>query len=305
MRPRKFDAGFARLWRERFARGEPRHRGDTRPHRRKPDVERLEARDLPSSLPLAHAAAHAGQRAAAATVDSAESPHRSAGSGTLGYYPAADGLLGAKPPQRFLDPKVIQQSVELLYTGPNATTPMTPTPREVLRQIFTASWIGEYIVGPPTFSDRASTIYFHAVKGGSNAFLKGKFQMVLYPPADPDATPTPGDPYANQTVGLANLINQNFLETGGMLVLNINTTPGLVSNTGSLPTHLTWTYDTASGGTFTAPAGFTQGTGTLDIKYLPDRVPLPGTRGSGTMIVEFQGLINYSQLISATSKVYS
>jgi hypothetical protein len=183
---------------------------------------------------------------------------------------------------------------------------MTPTRREVKRQTFTARWIGQYIVGPPTFSDRSSEIYFHAVSGGSNAFLKGKFQMVLYPPANPDATPTPGDPYANQVIGLAGLFPQSWLQNGAELVLDINSTPGLVSNPpNALPTHMTWTYDVASGGPFTAPAGFTQGTGTLDIKYIPDRVPLPHTEGSGTMIVTFQGLINYSQLISATSKVYS
>ena len=33
--------------------------------------------------------------------------------------------------------------------------------------------------------------------------------------------------------------------------------------------------------------------------------PISGTRGSGTMIVTIQGLINFSALISATSKVYS
>jgi hypothetical protein len=266
MRPDSPGDGHPRWWRGPLARRSSRHgRGARAAHRRHPVVEGLETRELLSP----------------------------------------NGLIGKRAPGPFLNPRVIQQSVQLLYTGPEAVTPMTPTPREIKRQTFTARWIGEYTVGPPTFSDRASTIFFHAVSGGSNAFLKGKFQMVLYPPANPDATPTPGDPYANQTVGLANLINQNFLETGGMLVLDINTTPGLVSNTGALPTHLTWTFDTASGGTFTAPTGFNQGTGTLDIKYIPDRVPLPHTEGSGTMIVTFQGLINYSQLVSATSKVFS
>jgi len=266
MRPQSADESHPGWWRSLLARRSCQGgRGARATHRRHPLVEGLEGRDLPSP----------------------------------------NGLTGKRAPRPFLSPRVIQQSEQLLYTGTNAVTPMTPTPQEVKRQIFTARWIGEYIVGPPTFSDRASTIFLHAVSGGSNAFLKGKFQMVLYPPANPDATPTPGDPYANQTVGLADLINQNFLQTGGMLVLDINATPGLVSNSGALPTHLTWTYDVASGGTFTAPAGFTQGTGTLDIKYIPDRVPLTHTEGSGTMIVTFQGLINYSQLISATSKFYS
>lgn len=259
--------GFRWRWHQSRERGHVGHdRAARGSHRRRPVVEGLEARDLPSP----------------------------------------NGLIGKRAPGPFLNPKIIQQSVELLYTGPNATTPMTPTPQEVRRETITAQWTGQYIVGPPTFSDRASTIYFHAVDGGSNAFLKGKFQMVLYPPANPDATPNPGDPYANQTAGVAGLIPQNFLQSGALLILDVNTTPGLVSNApDSLPTHLTWTFDTASGGPFTAPAGFTQGTGTLDIKYLPNRVPLAHTKGSGTMIVTFQGLINYSGLISPTSKVYS
>ncbi len=183
---------------------------------------------------------------------------------------------------------------------------MTPTPREVKRQTFTATWEGEYIVGPPTFSDRASRIYFHAVSGGSNAFLKGKFQMLVFPPANPDATPTPGDPYANQVTGLAALFPQNWLQSGAELLLDLNSTPGLVSNpSNALPTHMTWTYDTASGGPFAAPAGFTQGTGTMNIKYMPDAHPQPHTLGSGRFIVQFQGLINYSQILSATSKAYS
>jgi hypothetical protein len=220
--------------------------------------------------------------------------------------PSPNGLIGKKAPGPFLNPKIIQQSVELLYTGPSATTPMTPTQREINRQTFTATWEGEYIVGPPTFSDRASRIYFHATAGGSNAFLKGKLQMLVFPPANPNATPTPGDPYANQVTGVATLFPQNWLQSGGELILDLNSTPGLVTKpSNGLPTHLTWTYDTASGGPFTAPSGYTQGTGTMDIKYKPDSHPQPGTLGSGHFIVQIQGLINYSQLVSAVSKAYS
>jgi hypothetical protein len=220
--------------------------------------------------------------------------------------PSPNGLIGKRAPGPFLNPKIIQQSVELLYTAPRASTPMTPTPREIKRQTFTATWEGEYTVGPPTFSDRASRIYFHSTDGGSNAFLKGKFQMQLFPPANPNATPTPGDPYANQVTGLAGLIPQNWLQTGAELVLDITSTPGLVSNpSNTLPNNLTWTYDIASGGPFTSPALFTQGTGVMNIKYLPDAHPQLHTLGSGRFIVQIQGLINYSQLISSTAKAYS
>jgi hypothetical protein len=214
-------------------------------------------------------------------------------------------LLGKGAPGPFLNPMVIQESVDLLY-GPTSATPMTPTPREVRRQIITGRWTGQYTVGPPRFSDRASTIHAWSKTGGSNAFRKGTLDLVLFPPADPGATPNPGNPYANQVTGIVALFPQNLLQTGGVLVLDLNSTPGPGASPRQLPTHLTWTYDTsASGGPFTAPAGFAQGTGTFDIQWHPDAHPLPGTMGSGTMIVTFQGLLNYNQIASAISRFYS
>jgi len=234
--------------------------------RSRPAVESLEARELPSiTLPTA------------ARVDQSQFP----------------------------DPAVIEQSVNLLY-GPNSATPMTPTPQEVKRETFTARWVGQYTIGPPTFSDRASTIHAWAKTGGSNQFLKGKFQMELFPPADPNAAPNPGNPFANRVTGLAALFPQNLLQSGGLLVLDLNAAPATGSPPGALPTHLSWTYDTnASAGPYTSPLLFSQGTGTLEIQWIPDAHPLPHTLGSGQMIVTFQGLINYNQIASAVSKVYS
>jgi hypothetical protein len=48
---------------------------------------------------------------------------------------------------------------------------MTPSAGELKNQIFTAAWTGQYTVGPPRFSDRATTIHAYAVSGGSNQFL--------------------------------------------------------------------------------------------------------------------------------------
>ena len=121
------------------------------------------------------------------------------------------------------DPAVIQQAVQLLY-GPNSQTPMTPTPAAVHRQLFAARWVGQYTIGPPRFSDRASTIHAYGVSGGSNQFLKGKFDLELFPPADPGATPTPGSPYANQLTGVAGLFPQNILQSSSVLVLDVNGT---------------------------------------------------------------------------------
>lgn len=79
-----------------------------------------------------------------------------------------------------------------------------------------------------------------------------------------------------------------------------------------MPTELTWTYDSnTSAGPYSSPvgilpgSGYTQGTGTVEIHWIPDLHPLPGTRGSGKVVVTFQGLINTSQIVSAVSKFIS
>jgi hypothetical protein len=183
---------------------------------------------------------------------------------------------------------------------------MTPTPREIKRQTFTGAWTGEYTIGGPRFSDRASTIHAWSKTGGANQFLKGKLDMVLFPPADPGATPTPGNPYANQLTGVVGLFNQNILQSSGVLVLDISGTGSQTSGPNSLPEHLTWTYDAnTSAGPYAAPQLFLQGGGTLDLKWIPDAHPLTGTKGSGRVIVTFQGLINSSQIVSPISKFIS
>ena len=223
---------------------------------------------------------------------------------------SSTGLIGKGAPGNFLNPAVIAQAAKELYSA--TTPPGLPTPREIHRQIFTARWIGQYTIGPPRFSDRADTIHLYGVDGGSNQFLIGKFQIALFPPADPSAVPTPGNPYANQITGTAGLFPQNYLQTGALLVLDLNATPAPGSSNSALPAHLTWTYDSnASTSNYSAPSGilpgsgFTQGTGTLDIKYIPAAHPQAGTMGSGTVIVTFQGLINTSQIVSAVSKFIS
>ncbi len=154
---------------------------------------------------------------------------------------------------------VIQKFANLLY-GPGSPSPMEPTKTELKNQLFTATWEGQYTVGSPRFDDRASTIHAWAVSGGSNQFLKGKFNMMLFPPADPSATPTPGNPYANQVTGIAGLFAQNMLQSGSALVLDLNATPAPGSNPLTLPTDLSWTYDkNASAGGYAAPQQYTAG----------------------------------------------
>jgi hypothetical protein len=200
---------------------------------------------------------------------------------------------------------VIQQFANLLY-GPNSANPTTVTPQEIKRQVFTAAWVGQYTVGSPRFSDRASTIHAYAVSGGSNQFLKGKINMELFPPADPAATPTPGNPYANQVTGVAGLFPMDILQSGSSLALDLNSTPGAGADPLALPTHMTWTYDdNTSAGGYAAPQEFTEGAGAVTIQWIPSAHPQAGTLGSGKMIVRFVGLINLSRVVNPIAKVIS
>src|SRR5262245_34962562 len=247
--------------------------------RHRPAVESLESRELLSTGAVPPGQAHPGLRPAAALSQArglaAESRPRARSTADQAHIDSPNGLLGKRPPASFLDPKVIQQYANLLY-GPSSATPMTPTAREIKRQIFTGRWVGQYTVGPPRFSDRASTIHVWSKTGGSDQFLKGKLNLVLFPPADPGATPTPGNPYANQVTGTVGLFNQNIFQSSGVLVLDLNGTASPEPGARALPTHLTWTYDfNTSAGPYAAPVPFLQGAGTVDLQWVPDAHRLP------------------------------
>lgn len=275
-----------------------RSRDNSGPGRRlRPILEGLEGRELPSVL---GASAPGGGRSA---------PHV-APPAIVAHPDSPNGLLGQRAPGPFVDPAFLRQVAATLYppTAPRGT----PTAAEIRRQTFTARWIGAYTVDPPRFSDRASTIRLYGTAGGSNQFLKGKFDIVLFPPADPTATPNPGDLFANQITGSAMLFGQNYLQSGAQLALDLNGTPAPGSPPGALPTRLYWAYDNnTSGGPYAAPggvvpgSGFTQGGGVMDLRWIPDPHPATGTSGSGRVIVTFQGLIHASHIVSGVSKFIS
>ena len=234
-------------------------------------------------------------------------PHARPSAAIVAHPDSPNGLLGKRSPGTFLDPAVLDQAAADLYHAD--VPPGTPTPREIRRETFTARWVGQYTIGPPRFSDRASTIHLYGTAGGSNQFFRGKFNIAIFPPADPAATPTPGNPFANQITGVAALFGQNYLQSGSMTLLDLNGTPAPGSSPDALPNRLSWTYDfNTSAGPYAAPggvapgSGFTQGTGTVQIHWIPDPHPLPGTMGSGQVVLTFQGLINTSQIVSAVSK---
>ncbi len=228
-------------------------------HRRRLSVEGLEGRGLLSGL------AGALETARPITLG----PH---GSDLEAQVMKAD----PSPTTDVVNANIIQEFVPLLY-GPNSGSPMTPTAHEIKRESFTAAWQGQYTVGAPRFSDRASTIHAYAVSGGSNQFLKGKLNLELFPPADPSATPTPGNPYANQVTGVAGLFPQDLLQSGSTVILDLAATPGPGSDPNALPTHLTWTYDAnASAGGYAAPRNSPRGPGHSRSNGRPTPTPAPG-----------------------------
>jgi hypothetical protein len=77
-------------------------------------------------------------------------------------------------------------------TGPyvnGATSPLltfgTPTPAEAAREKFSAGFGGPFYGGPGRFSDQAHIQYFRGL-GSSSAFLHGDFNMAIVTPTDPN-----------------------------------------------------------------------------------------------------------------------
>jgi hypothetical protein len=193
-------------------------------------------------------------------------------------------------------------------------------------------------VGPHRFSNQTSTI--HIFSDGksvtSNQFLRGRAQVLLFPPADPEATPTTNDPIAGQVVGLISLFSANVLQSGTVLFAETTNLPGVASNAPAaldhgLPSQLAFTIDPAgvSGGTYSTPSftttpatvtdpatgqplapiggsggavAFNQGAGVLDIRYFPDNRLRAGTIQSGRVIVRLQGLNNVTGVLNPLYK---
>ena len=168
--------------------------------RSRPTLEGLEPRELPSG-------------ALASSTASVRPTSRHATAAIVAHPDSPNGLIGKKAPGPFLNPTVIKRAAAALYHA--NVPPGTPTPRRSAARLSQPGGSAS-IRSAPRFSDRASTIHVYGVSGGSNQFLKGKFQIALFPPADPGATPTPGNPYANQITGVAALFGQNFLQSGSI-----------------------------------------------------------------------------------------
>ena len=131
-----------------------------------------------------------------------------------------NGLLGKNPPGPFLDPSGHRAIREPALRARLADADDADRRRRSIARSSPAGGSANTpsaLLGSPTVPARSTS---GPRTGGSDQFLKGKLDMTLFPPADPTATPTPGNPYANQLTGIVGLFNQNLLQSGGVLVLD-------------------------------------------------------------------------------------
>jgi hypothetical protein len=177
-------------------------------------------------------------------------------------------------------------------------------------------------VGAPRFTDQSATIHIDSDGRNvtSNQSLNGRAQLLLFPPADPTASPTTLDPLAGKVAGLFSFFTANALQSGDSLFAEVTNLPNVASSDPSmldhgLPSQLQFLIDPngVSGGIYSTPAytvttasgqsslitggsggavAFNQGGGVVDIKYIPTNHLRAGASQSGTVIVRLQGLIN-------------
>ncbi len=323
-----------------------------RPSRYLPGLERLEGRDLPSAVAVQVGPSSERRPEEPSLNLMVEKP-----AGVLSKLTAGDALTSSRA-QAAATPSWVNQaflnSVARQLYAPITTTqsisvgnqtfrPGTyqvpqPTPEEIRRETFWVEFVGHYAVGPPRFSNQSATI--HIFSNGrdvtSNQFLTGRGQVLLFPPADPSATPTTEDPVAGQTVGLISLFAANILQSGSVLFAEASNVQGVASNDQAaledgLPSHLAFQIDPGgvSGGTYSTPeytttpatitnpstgaaltltggsggaVAFNQGAGVIDIKYQPDHRRHSGALESGTVLVRMQGLINLTGVLNPLYK---
>lgn len=194
--------------------------------------------------------------------------------------------LGPNLPGHHYPAANVEQFVPLLFPP---GTPQ-PTPQQVERMSFVAKAEGTYTVGPGRLADQALTIKGGGKKATSNASFMARFQFIITEPKNPSQPVT----------GVIHYLPANFLQSGGGIILDFNSPTG--TEVHGLPTKLNWTHDGASGvpfvGAGTLPlfngsiVDFNLGAGDTTFKYIPDRHPLPGTRGSGKVIIVSRGLLN-------------
>jgi hypothetical protein len=254
-----------------------------RSERYRPIIEGLEPRELRSNVPGGTQVVQIAPTAAP-SFDPPGSPVKS-----LYHQPLVPNL------------SLIPQFVQMDFPAVKGVAQPQPTASEITREYYVAKFSGRYDVYPGRFSYQALTIHAISTDGGSNQSLHSDMQLAIYPP-----TSTATEPLTGQVA----IIAKNYLQTSNLLIFDLapppagqatgqsaeNGTPKNVGNGISLPTHLNWYFDDNSASGYAAPTGFTQGGGYLDIVWVPDKHPVPGTLSSGRVIVLFQGLMNTSSI---------
>ncbi len=302
----------------------------------RPDIERLEHRELPSGLHIMGRVDHPRVNVPALNLVLA------------GARPAAQNAQSAAATPRWVNQNYIDSLASTLYAPVTTTQPIAiggqvfpagtyasaqPTPHELRRQTFWATYTGRYSVGAPRFSNQSATIHIYSDgrSVASNWFLQGRAQLLLFPPADPSATPTTLDPVAGQIAGISSIIPGNYLQTSDQILFDVNNLPGVPSNAPQalqhgLPSRLGFTLDTTGAGAFTNPAyattpavqtnpstgqpiavqggaggavAYTQGMGLIEVFYKPDGRLRAGASQSGTVVVRIQGLVHESGTLNA------
>jgi hypothetical protein len=247
----------------------------------------------------------------------------------------------------------LQSLVSQLYGPITTTSPITvgtqtfpagtyavpqPTAKEVRRETFWLQFQGTYTVGAPRFSNQSATIHIYSDgrSANSNTSLNGRAQLILFPPADPTATPTTLDPIAGQVTGLLSMFSANILQSGSVLFGDVTNVPRIASNDPTaldhgLPSHLEFMLDPngVTGGVFAVPAYTTTpatvtdpatgqplgsiganggavanstGGGLVDIKYSPTAGPHGAALQSGKVTVRVQGLLNTTGVLNPIYK---
>ena len=304
---------------------------EQRSRRYRPYLEGLEVRDLPSAMQVVGAPKNDGSTAA---------PHLNlvvAASNSNDSNRSSASLSQSRGTPHWVSEALLQELAKSLYSPITTTTSIdigghtfppgtysTPqmTPAEIHRETFWAEFVGHYSVGAPRFSNQSATIHIYSDgrNVSSNQSLNGRAQLLLFPPADPTASPTTLDPMAGKVAGLLSLFAANALQSGTTLFAGVTNLPEVASNNPSmldngLPSHLQFLIDPngVSGGIYATPAytvtsasgqssliiggsggavAFNQGGGVVDIQYIPTNRLKAGASQSGTVVVRMQGLIN-------------
>jgi hypothetical protein len=234
-------------------------------------------------------------------------------------------VMGEAAARRSATAADVAQFVPILYP---AGTPQ-PTAAEVARETFIAKGVGRYTVGPGRFDTQSLTIRGHGKPATSSFSQNMNFQFLIFEPKD-----------TSQTVnGAINFTSRSYLQNGANLVLDL--VGPTSTEVGGLPTHLYWAHDAASGTAFNGTGGalpaygnfprnyFTAdgvpvapgsanspgppssvnnwnlGIGDATFTYIPDKHPVAGSVASGTVIIVFRGLLNYSGAQSINAPGYS